>query len=99
MFRDVRPPEELYDVHQDPYEINNLAANPAYATKLAKMRGQLDDWMKTTEDKGQQAETESMYDSDMAVYLKTLQRKGDPADLKRLKDNIALMKKWATEGK
>ena len=65
----IRPPEELYDVHQDPYEINNLAANPAYATKLAKMRGQLDDWMKATDDKGQQAETESMYDSDMAVYL------------------------------
>ena len=67
--------------------------------KLAKMRGQLDDWMKATDDKGQQAETESMYDSDMAVYLTTLQRKGDPVDLKRLKDNIALMKKWATEGK
>ena len=99
VFSDVRPPEELYDVHQDPYEINNLAANPAYATKLAKMRGQLDDWMKATDDKGQQVETESMYDSDMAVYLTTLQRKGDPVDLKRLKDNIALMKKWATEGK
>ena len=55
--------------------------------------------MKATDDKGQQAEPESMYDSDMAVYLTTLQRKGDPVDLKRLKDNIALMKKWATEGK
>ena len=99
VFRDVRPPEELYDVHQDPYEINNLAANPDYATKLAVMRGQLDDWMKATDDKGQQAEPESMYNSDMAVYLTTLRRKGDPVDLKRLKDNIALMKKWATEGK
>ena len=99
VFRDIRPPEELYDVQQDPYEINNLAANPDYATKLAKMRRQLDDWMKTTDDKGQQAEPESMYDSDMAVYLTKLQRKGDPIDLKRLEDNISLMKKWATKGK
>ncbi|MDA7991706.1 MAG: sulfatase, partial [Pirellulales bacterium] len=99
VFRDVRPPEELYDVRKDPYEINNLAANPAYATKLGKMRGQLDDWMKATDDKGQQAEPENMYDSDMEVYLTKLQRKGDPVDLKQLEDNIALMKKWATEGK
>ena len=35
----------------------------------------------------------------MEVYLTKLQRKGDPVDLKRLKDNIELMKKWATEGK
>ena len=62
------------------------------------MRGQLDDWMKATDDKGQQAETESMF-SDMAVYLTKLQHKGDPVDLKRLEDNISLMKKWATEGK
>ena len=55
--------------------------------------------MKATDDKGQQAEPENMYDSDMEVYLTKLQRKGDPVDLKRLKDNIALMKKWATEGK
>ncbi len=96
VFRDVRPPEELYDVHQVPYEINNLAANPDYAMKLAKIRGQLDDWMKATDDMGKQAETESMYTSDIVVYLTTLQRK---VDLKRLKDNIALMKKWATEGK
>ena len=90
---------ELYNMANDRTEINNLAANPAYATKLGKMRGQLDDWMKATDDKGQQAEPENMYDSDMEVYLTKLQRKGDPVDLKRLEDNIALMKKWAAEGK
>ena len=37
--------------------------------------------------------------TEMETFLMTLQRKGDPVDLKRLKDNIALMKKWATEGK
>ena len=39
-----------------------------------------------------------MYDSDMQVYLDTL-KKRRPERLQELKTNIALMKKWAAEGK
>ena len=46
-----RPAEELYDLENDPWEMNNLAAEPAHAAQLAEMRGGLDEWMKATGDK------------------------------------------------
>ena len=99
LFRDVRPPEELYDVQDDPHEINNLANDPAFADRLQDMRARLDSWMVETDDKGREPETATMYDSDMAVYVDSLKRKSDPDHLKVIEDNIALMKKWASEGK
>lgn len=47
-----RPSEELYDLKADPYEMNNLASDPAQATRLAMMRGKLDAWMKREGDQG-----------------------------------------------
>ncbi len=38
---DKRPREELYDLAKDPYETNNLAADPAYAETRAKLEKQL----------------------------------------------------------
>ena len=100
LFRKVRPPEELYDLQSDPHEINNLASDPAFAGKLREMRGRLDDWMVRTNDHGRQPESAKMFDSDMAVYTnKFRSAKGNPAHLKIIEDNLALMKKWASEGK
>jgi N-sulfoglucosamine sulfohydrolase len=39
-----RPVEELYDCANDPYEINNLADDPAYGEILERMRSRLDEW-------------------------------------------------------
>lgn len=36
--------EELYDVVSDPYEVNNLSKDPAYAETLARLRQASDDW-------------------------------------------------------
>ena len=100
LFRKVRPEEELYDVNVDPHEINNLANDPAYTDKLKEMRNRLTVWMKETNDLGRQSESTEMFDSDMAVYVKRLRsKKGDPAHVKTIEDNIALMKKWAAEGR
>ncbi len=44
------PDEELYDLHLDPDERDNLAADPAFAATLDNMRGRLDRWMQQTED-------------------------------------------------
>lgn len=36
-----RPGEELYDLRQDPYQMNNIAANPKYAKDKARLSAQL----------------------------------------------------------
>ena len=54
-----RPGVELYDVTEDPYEWNNLADNPACAKIKAELRKQLDAWMTSQGDKGQQTELEA----------------------------------------
>jgi uncharacterized sulfatase len=47
-----KPPEELYDLESDPYEIRNLAGSPAHQAVMARMRAALDRWQKETADLG-----------------------------------------------
>lgn len=48
----TRPAEELYDLKADPWELRNLAADPAHATLLTKLRADLAGWMKEHGDEG-----------------------------------------------
>jgi arylsulfatase A-like enzyme len=48
-----RPPEELYDMEQDPHQIKNLANDPEHAAVLEKMRSALAGWIGDTGDRGQ----------------------------------------------
>lgn len=41
-----RPAEELYDLRSDPFELKNLADDPAYGDLKAGLRNQLEAWMK-----------------------------------------------------
>ena len=91
-----RPAEELYDREADPWELNNLAEDPAYADLLAAMRSVLDRWIAETGDKGQIPESEEAYDAEMAVYLSQVSRPEGYAE--RLRKNIAQMKAWAAAG-
>jgi uncharacterized sulfatase len=52
----TRPAEELYDLRADPWELNNLAADPKHAEVLAKLRADLDGWMKELGDEGLKTE-------------------------------------------
>ena len=100
LFREERPEEELYDLNADPYEIRNLAADPAHAETLKAMRDRLDTWMEETGDQGREPESPEMFDSDMAVYLDKFKgAKANPTHKKIIEDNIALMRRWAAEGK
>ncbi len=47
-----RPPEELYDVKADPYQINNLAENPGYKSVRDELRKRQDQWTIETGDMG-----------------------------------------------
>lgn len=52
IFYPTRPPEELYDLEADPFEINNLAPDPAYAQTMAELRSTLYQWMIDSRDLG-----------------------------------------------
>jgi N-sulfoglucosamine sulfohydrolase len=45
-----RPPEELYDLQNDPNEVRNLVNNPEYVTILEDLRTRLEEWQRRTED-------------------------------------------------
>jgi hypothetical protein len=69
--------------------VRNLAGDAAHRSTLENLRARLDRWTEETHDRG--PESDAMYDSDMAVYI----GRGNP-DVEK---NIAIMKKWAAEGK
>lgn len=45
-----RPAEELYDLRHDPFETNNLAADPQHIDRAKAMRAELEAWMRTQGD-------------------------------------------------
>ena len=58
------PDEELYDVQNDPYEVNNLADSPAPEHKqaLLELREALAHWITETNDKGRFVESPEVLD-------------------------------------
>ena len=55
-----KPVEELYDLQQDPQELNNLADDPALADTKERLASQLHNWMLTHRDLGLLPEAEYM---------------------------------------
>ena len=95
----TRAKEELYDLKNDPWELNNLVEDPDHSKTLQEMRKTLNRWIRDTGDLGQNVEPMKMYDSDMKVYLNGLANRGRGDRLEEIKSNIAQMKKWWKEGK
>jgi uncharacterized sulfatase len=60
-FADTRPTEELYDLKADPYELHNLAGNPAYAADLNQLRQQLTGWIQATDQRANTFESAEEY--------------------------------------
>ena len=48
----TKPAEELYDTEADPFELHNLAGDPAYAAKLKELREAHEEWERDTRDLG-----------------------------------------------
>ncbi len=42
------PMQELYDLQQDPYQLKNLADDPAYADLITDFRKRLGNWQRQT---------------------------------------------------
>jgi len=51
-FRNSKPAEELYDMIDDPAQMNNLAENPQYKSTLERMRKECEIWMVENHDLG-----------------------------------------------
>lgn len=98
IMRTQRPPEELYDLQADPWELHNLAGAAAQRQTLQQLRSRLDEWVDRTQDQGRHPESPAMYDSDMQVYLDTLAKRR-PERLDQIRANIALMKSWERAGR
>ena len=96
---ETRPEEELYDLESDPFEVRNLAADPAHRERLRALRGQLENWVIESDDRGRFPESDAMYDSDMRVYIEGQKRRKNLEGAARIEANIALMKRWRAEGK
>lgn len=58
IFMKTKPLEELYDLKNDPYEVHNLANDPAHAEKLKLLRSQLSQWQASIKDRGFTPESE-----------------------------------------
>jgi arylsulfatase A-like enzyme len=52
LFWRSKPPEELYDISKDPWEVNNLAQNPDYQPVLVRMRQATMNWIREIKDPG-----------------------------------------------
>lgn len=52
----TRPPEELYDLQTDPYEVRNLADSPDHREIKARLSAALDTWIQETNDQGRTPE-------------------------------------------
>jgi N-sulfoglucosamine sulfohydrolase len=73
-FFQTKPVEELYDTENDPWEVNNLAADPVYATVLKRMRAAETDWIREIRDVGLIPETEYNHlagDKSMHDYMRS----------------------------
>ena len=59
LFSSTRPQEELYQYHEDHWQIKNLAGNPAFLAILEDHRSRLEKWIIDTADQG--SETKEVY--------------------------------------
>lgn len=51
-FKKTKPSEELYDSEADPFEVKNVADDPANKAKMEELRAECDRWLAATDDKG-----------------------------------------------
>jgi arylsulfatase A-like enzyme len=69
IFWNTKPVEELYDIENDPWEVQNLAYDPAYKEVVVRMRHALSNWMKSIKDVGLIQETDyKTYSGDKSMY-------------------------------
>ena len=92
IFMKTKPLEELYDLKNDPYEVHNLANDPAYAEKLILLRSQLSQWQASIKDRGFTPESEIIREFWPGMIQPVT------ADVKIQQQNNTIVLSCATEG-
>ena len=70
-----RPTEELYDLEQDPFEFENLIANPEQAGTLQELKAKLNSWMDQQGDLGHETELNLIKEKNAAKEARKQQQK------------------------
>jgi hypothetical protein len=83
---ETKPVEELYDTLVDPWEMHNLASDPAYGAKLRELRSELLRWMKEMDDKGLVPEPELL----RTTYPHNKREQVEPPSMSREGGRVAL---------
>ncbi|HRX53729.1 MAG TPA: hypothetical protein P5016_04430, partial [Verrucomicrobiales bacterium] len=73
-FHCPRPREELYDLKLDPWELNNLAAEPAFDPVRETLAGVLKEWERRTGDFVAEIRTPDEFDRETGEPLETRKR-------------------------
>jgi arylsulfatase A-like enzyme len=60
-----RAPEELYDLQADPFELNNLAADPRHRATLDRLRAVFAAWLADTRDESAAPEEQAELDAQL----------------------------------
>ncbi|MEL6255436.1 MAG: heparan N-sulfatase, partial [Bacteroidota bacterium] len=85
---DKRPEEELYKVDDDPFQLNNLASDPAFTDIKKELSRELLDWMKEARDI-RATEPQSIY-YDTVEY--TIEYQFEDYDLAKKIDDYKMLK-------
>jgi len=103
-FFETKPFEELYDRAKDPWEVNNLADDPAYADELEELREATLDWQLSIRDAGFMPESmlkkinsggkiydftrTDAYPLEKILETATMAGAGDPKNIPELKSRL-----------
>lgn len=85
-FRKTKSPEEFYDLTIDPYELNNVADDPAYRDDLIRLRRVLDEWLEEVGDQPLRSEKELVW----SMWPNGVQPVTEPPKIFRHADSISL---------
>ena len=83
---ETKPVEELYDLENDPHEINNLAGDPKYLTTVENLRGVMSKWQSSIGDIGliPEAEIEIQEKQSSSRFEIMNGKKSDPNHIQKL---------------
>ena len=104
IFWNRKPPEELYDTENDPWEVNNLATTPQHQAVLERMRNANLTWMEQIKDAGfipesdliKRVKTQNTYDYmrsrefdlNEVIQVATMASEGKETNIPVLKNNL-----------